>query len=373
MSETPADAKQLVLDVNHGEIAQINVIVTIIRRDEVDDHQQVGRLFLDRDALLLHRVGQLRHRQRHAVLHHHQRRVQIGAQIERDGQRVRSVVAHLRGHVEHALTPLTCCSIGAAIVSATTAAGAGIVDRHLHLGGVIGGYCAIGKLNAAIPPASVMTIDNTDAKIGRSMKNWEIMPEPLVGRSIARITNELPTSAGPNRRHRHRLSAFFACSAAPSEAWDLLRHVHARANLLQRADDDPLAGLQALGRSRACRHFQRPGGHAAILLGVLVVDHVHDISSPGPTTPRDRSPAPPDAAGQSATASARTCRATTGDCRWPAWDWRNTPAHRDAAGRGIHLVVYEVDRPLVRIAALRLANPSAPARCLAATRRCVPR
>ena len=43
------------------------------------------------------------HRQRHAVLHHDQGRVQIGADVERDRERVGAVVAHLRRHVEHAL------------------------------------------------------------------------------------------------------------------------------------------------------------------------------------------------------------------------------------------------------------------------------
>ena len=37
------------------------------------------------------------------------------------------------------------------------------------------GYCAIGRYNSAIPPISVITIDSTDAKIGRSMKKREIM------------------------------------------------------------------------------------------------------------------------------------------------------------------------------------------------------
>src|SRR5690242_12471552 len=44
------------------------------------------------------------------------------------------------------------------------------------LGGVMGGYCATGKLNAATVPASVITIDRTDAKIGRSMKKCENIP-----------------------------------------------------------------------------------------------------------------------------------------------------------------------------------------------------
>ncbi len=42
-------------------------------------------------------------------------------------------------------------------------------------GGVIGGYWAIGRESSAIPPVSVMKMDSTAAKIGRSMKNREIM------------------------------------------------------------------------------------------------------------------------------------------------------------------------------------------------------
>src|SRR5438128_9842386 len=41
------------------------------------------------------------------------------------------------------------------------------------VGGVISGYCAIGRLKTEIPPARVMMIDSTEAKIGRSMKNRE--------------------------------------------------------------------------------------------------------------------------------------------------------------------------------------------------------
>jgi hypothetical protein len=43
------------------------------------------------------------------------------------------------------------------------------------VGGVISGYCEIGSEKTAIPPASVMRIEITLAKIGRSMKNREII------------------------------------------------------------------------------------------------------------------------------------------------------------------------------------------------------
>ena len=42
------------------------------------------------------------------------------------------------------------------------------------VGGDTCGYCAIGNVPIAMLPASVITIDSTAAKIGRSMKNREI-------------------------------------------------------------------------------------------------------------------------------------------------------------------------------------------------------
>src|SRR5205807_4849413 len=71
-------------------------------------------------------------------------------------------------------TKLTCCSIGAATVSATTwALAPGYWQVTITFGGAIGGYIAIGRAHSAIPPASVITIDRTVAKIGRSMKKRE--------------------------------------------------------------------------------------------------------------------------------------------------------------------------------------------------------
>src|SRR5262245_55514473 len=73
-------------------------------------------------------------------------------------------------------TPLTCCSIGAATASATSLALApGYRQSTCTVGGEIWGYCASGRLTAATAPASVITIEITLAKIGRSMKNREIM------------------------------------------------------------------------------------------------------------------------------------------------------------------------------------------------------
>src|SRR5260370_808062 len=71
-------------------------------------------------------------------------------------------------------TPLTCCSMGAATVSATTLALAPGYDADTStVGGAISGYCATGRVNRAIMPPRTTTMDRTDAKIGRSMKNLE--------------------------------------------------------------------------------------------------------------------------------------------------------------------------------------------------------
>src|SRR5579884_2620506 len=47
------------------------------------------------------------------------------------------------------------------------------------VGGVTSGYCATGRLRSAIAPANVMTMDSTEAKIGRSMKKCEITRKAL--------------------------------------------------------------------------------------------------------------------------------------------------------------------------------------------------
>src|SRR5437868_1256315 len=54
----------------------------------------------------------------------------------------------------------------------------------MMLGGVICGYSATGRWTAATAPPSAMTIDSTEAKIGRSMKKCENttgLRSPLLG------------------------------------------------------------------------------------------------------------------------------------------------------------------------------------------------
>ena len=77
-------------------------------------------------------------------------------------------------------TPLTCASIGAATVSRTVwALAPGYIAVTRTVGGVTSGYWATGRVKAATPPASTKTIERTEAKIGRSMKNREITVDVL--------------------------------------------------------------------------------------------------------------------------------------------------------------------------------------------------
>src|ERR1700730_11718079 len=84
-------------------------------------------------------------------------------------------------------TPLMASSRGEATVSAMTF---GLAPGNWALTmtdvGMISGYSAKGSLKIEIRPASRMTTDRTPAKMGRSMKNFEIFMIRL-GRREARI------------------------------------------------------------------------------------------------------------------------------------------------------------------------------------------
>src|SRR6266571_5434570 len=56
----------------------------------------------------------------------------------------------------------------------------------MMLGGVIWGYCATGSVGMATRPVRVMTIDITDAKMGRSMKKREntVVPQAMVEKGL---------------------------------------------------------------------------------------------------------------------------------------------------------------------------------------------
>ncbi len=100
---------QLVAQLDRGVVAQVEVVAGPVgiarhrRREQVHDHQHVGRLLLDHDPLAVDQIGEDRLGHGHAVLHQDLSHVQVDAQLEGDGQRVRAVVGALGGHVEHPL------------------------------------------------------------------------------------------------------------------------------------------------------------------------------------------------------------------------------------------------------------------------------
>src|SRR5256885_14690740 len=103
-------------------------------------------------------------------------------------------------------TPLTCCSIGAATVSATTwALAPGYVADTSTVGGAISGYCAIGSVNRATLPPSTMTMDSTEAKIGRLMKNRENI---LVNTSFPGSAREPGCVTSPSHTPHRRPAAW---------------------------------------------------------------------------------------------------------------------------------------------------------------------
>src|SRR5262245_47432532 len=71
-------------------------------------------------------------------------------------------------------TPLISCSIGVATVWAITSADAPAkLAFTTTVGGAISGYSVIGRARSEMYPISVMIIEMTLAKIGRSTKKWE--------------------------------------------------------------------------------------------------------------------------------------------------------------------------------------------------------
>ena len=72
-------------------------------------------------------------------------------------------------------TPLIWSSMGETTVEATTSAPApGYCPVTLMVGGAMSGYWATGSRENDTRPRITNTIETTAAKIGRSMKKWEI-------------------------------------------------------------------------------------------------------------------------------------------------------------------------------------------------------
>ena len=95
MPATPGSRPSSSLDIDRGVVAEEEAVVAVVGRDQVHDHQRVGRHLLDVDSLVLHQVRNHRQGQRDAVLHQHLGHVRVHAQLEGHGQRVAAVVGRL--------------------------------------------------------------------------------------------------------------------------------------------------------------------------------------------------------------------------------------------------------------------------------------
>jgi len=97
------DPGQLVPEVDVRVVAQVDRIEAGVGRREGNQLDDLRGLFLDRDPLPAHLLGQLGLGDRHAVLDQHGRHVHVGADVEGDRQGVGSVAGAVGGHVQHVL------------------------------------------------------------------------------------------------------------------------------------------------------------------------------------------------------------------------------------------------------------------------------
>ena len=173
-------SRQLVAEIDGGVVAQIQAVIGRVRRGQRDEQQDRGRLLLHGDALVLHRLRQLRQRARHPVLHQHLREVEVGADLERDGQRIGAVGGAVGLHVEHVLDAVDLLLDRQRHgIDHGLGAGAGIARRDLHRRRHHVGILRDRQAEQATPPIRTIRIAMTLARTGRSMKNFEIMAGPI--------------------------------------------------------------------------------------------------------------------------------------------------------------------------------------------------
>src|SRR5262249_26306483 len=135
------------------------------------------------------------------------------------------------------------------------------------VGGATSGYWATGSCDRATTPTMTRTIDSTDAKMGRSMKKWEIM-----GERPSAFLVECP--AVPPLRLRLLGGVFGLAAGRPGRHGDALRpDLDPGADALDAVYDHPLAGLEAGPRGKDAQvALEAPGRDRPVLDLVLAVD-----------------------------------------------------------------------------------------------------
>jgi len=135
-------------------------------------HQIVSRGLADRDAPALNGLGKARHGELEFVLH-------LGP--ARSGSVPGAKVSSMRAEPDESLVaerysiwsrPVIFCSMIWVTLFPRSLPRPGIRGHNIDRGGAIGGYCDMGKLYMARPPASMMMMAMTHAKTGRSRKKF---------------------------------------------------------------------------------------------------------------------------------------------------------------------------------------------------------
>ena len=163
---TPRQARQLVLHLQVRVVRQVEHVVALVRRDQVHDHDEVGRRLLGGDADALHVLRQARQRLRDAVLHLHLRVVEIGAEREGDGQRA------ARRRRSPARTCRACPRRRSSAARAarppsrrsTFGLAPGNAARTTTVGGTTPGYSLIGSCNSASSPPTTISTREDDRR-----------------------------------------------------------------------------------------------------------------------------------------------------------------------------------------------------------------
>ena len=96
------DAREPVLHVEHGVVAQVVDVIAVVGRDQVHHHGQVRRALDGGNTQAAHFFRQARFGLRDAVLHQLLCLVRVGAQLEGHRQRHHAIGRGLAAHVEHA-------------------------------------------------------------------------------------------------------------------------------------------------------------------------------------------------------------------------------------------------------------------------------
>ncbi len=133
MSLIPGSRSSSSRHVHQRVVAQVELVVAAVGRDDVDAHEDVGHPLPRRHAGLLDDVRKHRQGQVHAVLHQHLGQVQVHPLLEGHREIVGAVVGRRRLHVEHPLHAVDLLLDGRGHrLGHHLGAGAGIGAHDLH-------------------------------------------------------------------------------------------------------------------------------------------------------------------------------------------------------------------------------------------------